>query len=103
MIAGCSRSAGTTAEPREPGGVLFVYVALPAAQMRQPDAIEAVIDHLDLLRQPFLELRPSVRIQFIPFDEEQPIWQVRCRNLFGLGPDLILGRTPWPLSCGGWS
>lgn len=74
-----------------------MYVALPTAKMRQPDAIETVIEHLDLLRQPFLELHPSVRIQFIPFDEEQLIWQVRRRTMFGLGPDLILVRDPMAL------
>jgi hypothetical protein len=87
MLAGCSPAPPAE---REPSGVLFVYVALPAAQVQQPDAIEAVIERLDLLRQPFRELHPSVRIQFIPFAEEQLIHQVRRRNWEGLGPDLLL-------------
>lgn len=70
--------------------MVFVYVALPASQIKQPEAIDAVIERLDLLRQPFRELHPSVRIQFIPFAEEQLIEQVRRRNWEGLGPDLLL-------------
>lgn len=67
-----------------------MYVTLPAAQQEQPGAIESLIAHLDLLRQPFLDIHPGVRIQFIPFAEEGLVEQVRRRNSEGLGPDLIL-------------
>ncbi len=70
--------------------MLFVYVALPASQGKQPVAIDAVIERLELLRQPLRELHPSVRIQFVPFAEEHLIAQVRRRNWDGLGPDLLL-------------
>jgi hypothetical protein len=87
LVAGCG---GAPVAEREPAGVLFVYVALPAWQIRQPDSLDAVIERLDLLRQPFRELHPAVRIQFIPFAEDQLIQQVRRRNWEGLGPDLLL-------------
>jgi arabinogalactan oligomer / maltooligosaccharide transport system substrate-binding protein len=91
LMAGLLASCATAPQGQEePGGVLFVYVALPAWQIKQPESIDAVIERLDLLRQPFLELHPSVRIQLIPFAEDQLIRQVRRRNWEGLGPDLLL-------------
>lgn len=81
---GAERDAG------KPGGVLFVYLEMPASQVKKPEAVDAVIERMELLRRPFLELHPSVRIQFIPFAEERLLRQVRRRNWDGLGPDLLL-------------